>query len=93
MIPIFSPKDNPIHSISLGSKGIYAGGALVSVMIINHPVLLAVGLLSIAFVFFRAGEIRAWLWYLRIFLVLGLIYFLISVLIIDQGEKCSVLEN
>jgi len=87
MIPIYSPKDNSIHSMSLGTKGIYAGGALVSVMIINHPILLAAALLSIAVVFWRARELGNWFWYLRIFLVLGLIYFLISVVISDQGDN------
>jgi energy-coupling factor transporter transmembrane protein EcfT len=86
MIPIYSPKNNSIHSIPLGSKCIYAGGALVSVMIINHPVILAAGLLSIAMVFWRAGEIMNWLWYLKVFLVLGVVYFAISVLVSQQGE-------
>ncbi len=87
MIPIYSPKDNSIHSTSLGCKSLYAVGTLVSVMIINHPVLLGLGLLSIAFVFWRAGEMGNWLWYLRIFSVLALSYFLITILISNQGDN------
>ena len=87
MIPIYSPKDNSLHSISLGCKCIYAAGALVSVMIINHPVLLVAGLLSMPIVFFRAGEIANWFWYLRIFFVLGIVYFLITVMISNQGDN------
>ena len=87
MIPIYSPKDNPVHSISLGSKIIHVVGALVAVMIINHPLLLGLGLLSIGIVFYKAEEMKNWFWYLRVFLVLGTIYFILSTVISDQGEN------
>ena len=87
MMPIYSPKDNSIHSLPLGCKVIHVAGALIAVMIINHPLLLGLGLLAIGSVFFKAGEMRNWLWYMRVFLVLGTVYFALSIMISQQGEN------
>ena len=85
MIPVYSPKRNSIHNIPTGAKMIYVAGGLAAVMLINHPLLLFVGLLAVAIVFLRAEELRSWMWYLKIFSVMGMVYFVLSTLFSNQG--------
>jgi len=85
MIPIYSPKKNTIHNIPTGAKMVYVGSGLAAVMVINHPLLLFTGLLAVATVFMKAEEMRSWLWYLKIFSVMGTIYFILSALFSNQG--------
>ena len=85
MIPIYSPKKNSVHNIPTGAKMVYLGCGLAAVMLINHPLLLFAGLLAAAAVFVRAEEMKSWLWYLKIFSVMGVIYFILSALFSNQG--------
>lgn len=85
MIPTYRPGNTPVHSLSVGSMLAYCICSLLSVMMINNPLLLLAGLLVIAVVFHRAGSISGWLWYLKIFSLMVLVYILLNTIFSNQG--------
>lgn len=86
MFPTYSPRKNPIHFLPTSVKLVHVISSLACLIMINHPFLLGACIVGLLGVFVVAGEMEKWLWYARLFGVLGIVYLLLTTMFSDQGE-------
>ena len=87
MIPVYRPKNSPVHGLPVSSLFLYVLCGLLSVMMINNPFLLAMGLLAMALVFLAARSLADWSWYLRLITLMAVLYFFLNTIFSSQGAN------
>ena len=87
MIPVYRPKNSPVHGLPVSSFFLYVLCGLLSVMMINNPFLLAGGLMAMALVFLAARSLADWSWYLRLITLMAVLYFFLNTIFSSQGAN------